>query len=75
MYYSGRLDAAAIDWCLALEYVLHHKVTCIARPCRYHAAPRHTFPNRAASRGLAPCQAASYEDEVGANGTASATKA
>ena len=58
MYYSGRLDAAAIDWCLALEYVLHHKVTCIARPRRYHAALRRatrhsSIPSRAASLSLA----------------------
>ena len=58
MYYSGRLDAAAIDWCLALEYVLHHKVTCIPRPRRYHAALRRTtrhssIPSRAASLSLA----------------------
>ena len=67
MYYSGRLDAAAIDWCLALEYVLHHKVTCIARPRRatlHHAAQFQTAPRHAASS----------ENEVGANGTTSDDK-
>ena len=71
MYYSGRLDAAAIDWCLALEYVLHHKVTCIARPRRYHAAPRYTTPHSSKPRRVTR---PSSEDEVGANGTTSDDK-